>query len=177
MERNNIFGNWYITILTDDERIESGKPAWVGVNYQAEALETEDDVSPDWGLGSDGNTVKETAIECINMVWASPNGGLYKAVELASAMTALGIIPSNCLIDNRAALISGRWFFGKADENKHGIMAWNEFMEYHDPKEYGFSEEGQKLAAKIISSAVEEYEEFERKYDAWESTWIDGPQW
>lgn len=177
MEKRYIFGNWYIHIITDNQRLKSGKPpVWMDVLYQAEAPETEEDVAPDWGFCRDGNSIKEAAISCIDAVWHSEEGRIEKAVEFASAMIALGIIPSNCLISDQAALIDGRWFFGEVDEHKRGVSPWNEFAACHNPNEYEFSKEGQKLAERIISSAVDEYEEFERGYLEWEATWIDGIQ-
>ena len=177
MEKHYIFGNWCIEVITGDERPENGNLTWFEVLYQVEAPETEADVAPDWGFCRDGDSVKEAAISCIDAVWHSDEGRIEKAVELASAMIALGIIPSNCMISDQAALIDGRWFFGEADENKRGVSPWNEFMACRNPNEYEFSKEGQKLAERIISSAVDAYEEFDRAYLEWESTWINGPQW
>lgn len=176
MENNYILGTWYITILTNDKQIESGKPAWVGVNYQQEAPQNQNDVSPDWGFGHDGDTVEEAAIECVKTVWHAQDGTLNKAVELAATMVMLGILPCNYRITDSAALIDGRWFFGQADERKHGIAPWNEFLKYYNVSEFGFSKEGKDLAEKIERAAIEEDEEFQRGYAAWESSWIDGPQ-
>lgn len=176
MKTENIFGNWIITVVENSDLIKSGKFAWVGVNYQQEAPMNQDDIAPDWGFGCDGDTIEDAAIQCIEKVWRSPDGTLDKAVELAAALIALGIIGVNCEIDDTAAIIDGRWFFGRANEEKHGIAPWNTFFEYRNINEFEFSKQGRKLAEKILRAAIKEDEEFQRGYAEWEASWIDGPQ-
>ena len=164
-----MFGNWLITVNKEQNFVQAN---WCDIAPRVEA-----DFFPDWGVGDTGKTIEEAAISCIKMVWEHELGGICRAVELASAMMALQIIPQTVRIDEQAAILDGVWYFGHSDMdylNRTGVTPWYEFMGYRKISELKMSPEALKLAKAIAKAAWEEAKSWSKAYDAWEGSWIDG---
>ena len=179
MKNEMVFGNFGVTIWDKEPEIEH--KTWIGVTWQAEAPDNLEGVSPDIGWASDHHeSVEEAAVYILGVVMNDwDNGGKQLAVELLAAFLMLSILPMNVKLSNNSAVIDGRLFYGEGDAispDRAGVHLWNEW-ETRPAELWGFSEAGLKLATEIQAFAQEEEEEWERNYEKWEATWIDGPQW
>lgn len=167
MEKTYKYGKFEIVVIKREDRLPN--EFWAQVNIPEEV-----------GWGSDYEFILEDSlVYLIKRIWEDQeNGGLAVAVELATALVSLGLMPANFQINDTTAVIEGTWYFGYSDsyEGSIGIEKVNS-VSYIPIDNLEFDDEGMELAWRIAKGSEEQDVDFDKAYDAWEASWIDGPQW
>ena len=179
MKDTCIFGNYGFEILKDDPSIEGN--CWVMITWQNETIK-DGELAPDCSWASDWHkTVQEAALTALDRLWADQkDGGYDRMIQAASGMIACGILPNTFKVGEGMAFIDGILYHGYADnlhpERDNGLHPWYTYT-WKRLEEYSFSPAGTEMAKEIIRDEVMDMVEFNKSYEAWEATWIDGPQW
>lgn len=177
MEKTYRNKHWVFEALENDPSINS--KYWMMAIYQEEIPE-DDDVNVDSSWTSDHcDTLKEAAKSVLDVIWKT--SGLRTMADAATALMDLGLLQKNWMINATTAFIDGKLFYGFADDMniaKQGLQTPDDGLFGWTPlTKFTFSTEGTEIAKKIIDAAVADAKAFAEGYEAWESTWIDGPQW